>query len=82
MTDIAIKRLEFARGEGEALATGRVQTCLGFNADLLGADTYTAPLHSDTAEEAVMPMLVGLGMSERANPHVIAWAGLAGENAP
>ena len=25
MTDIAIKRLEFARGEGEALATGRVR---------------------------------------------------------
>ena len=25
MTDIAIRRLEFARGEGEALATGRVR---------------------------------------------------------
>jgi len=31
---------------------------------------------------AIVAMLVGLGMSERANPHVIAWAGLAGENAP
>ena len=25
MTDIAIRRLEFARGEGEALSTGRVR---------------------------------------------------------
>lgn len=31
---------------------------------------------------AIVAMLVVLGMSERANPHVIAWAGLAGENAP
>lgn len=31
---------------------------------------------------AIVAMLVGLGMSERANPHVIAWTGLAGENAP
>ena len=31
---------------------------------------------------AIVAILVGLGMSERANPHVIAWAGLAGENAP
>jgi len=31
---------------------------------------------------AIVAILVGLGMSERANPRVVAWAGLAGENAP
>lgn len=31
---------------------------------------------------AIVALLVSLGMSERANPHVLAWAGLAGENAP
>lgn len=31
---------------------------------------------------AIVAMLVSIGMSERANPRAVAWAGLAGENAP